>query len=137
MRHAALHAGDVAYDAWCARCMAQTVIRIPLHAGSPAGPLAATVEVCAECGNYRIPRQPVVTVEPGPRWQFPRLILAARWRLARRAAELAGREAKACAYGACARPGHWDCGWYEAVDGGRIRWVFCGARHRRRWLRER
>lgn len=126
-------AGDVQDGVWCPPCNAATRIRVPLHNRGRHGPVIANLEVCVSCGMSFLPSVPVVTVTR-PGWQRPRPVLAFEWWLHRRASARAGRPAVACAVQACRKPGWWDCCWYEAVDDGRVRWMFCGGKHRRAWL---
>jgi len=130
-----LTAGESQPGAWCVPCNAPVAVRVPLRYGPDSSAAAQTwLTVCASCGQRRMPSAPVVTLNR-PRWR-PRPFLALAWRAHRRDCARRGVTPAGCAYGACPRPGWWDCAWYEAVEDGRIRWMFCGARHRARWLTE-
>ncbi len=128
-------AGDLVDGVWCPDCNAPVRIRIPLHHGHTDGPPAAHLEVCVSCGHHYIPAIPVVEVIPqGSSWHRPRPVLAWLWWLHRRQSARDGRHPAACAYGECKRPGWVSCCWFESVEFGTVRWVFCGRRHRARWL---
>lgn len=130
-----LTAGDTEHGAWCVPCGAPVAVRVPLRHGDSIT-VVAYLTVCASCGTRHIPAVPVVTLSR-PRWQRPRPWLAFLWLLHRRDSARRGRAGVACAMPGCERPGWWDCAWYEAVDDGRIRWMFCGHRHRSEWLQTR
>jgi hypothetical protein len=126
-------AGDTEGGVWCVPCNAPVAVRVPLHIGDLGSPPAALITVCAACGNRSIPHIPSVTITPPPR-RMPRPWLAIQWRAQRRDCARRGVTLQACAMPGCPRPGWWDCAWFQAVDDGRIRWLFCGAKHRREWL---
>ena len=134
-RRTRLAAGAVVTGRWCPRCDAPLRVAVPVHAGTPGGALLATIEVCAGCGEGHIPAVPVVTISaPSRREARLRVWLRIQWWLHGREAARAGHPVTGCAVPECRRPGWWDCAWYESVDGGRVRWVFCGRRHRSQWL---
>lgn len=128
-------AGETVHGVWCPACSAPVRIRVPLSL-SDAGPVVAHLEVCVSCGHAYMPSAPVVTLVPQsrPRLRRPRPLTALLWRIARRIAARDGHPAAGCALAACRRPGWWTCCWFQAGDDGTTRWVFCGARHRRKWL---
>lgn len=127
-----IEAGETEHGVWCVPCNAPLAVRVPLRQGDDVDPVAY-LTVCAECGTRSMPSKPRVQLERAP-WRLPRPWLALLWRLHRRDCQRRGHPAVACALGNCQQPGWHDCAWYEAVDDGRIRWMFCGARHRREWL---
>ena len=132
-------AGEPRHGVWCPACNEPVRVRVPLHIGHLQAPVAAYLEVCALCGHSYIPALPVVALVPQthPWWhRRPRPVLAAAWRVHRRLAARDHRPAAGCALGACPRPGWHACCWFQRTDDGVIRWVFCGRRHRRQWLRE-
>jgi hypothetical protein len=118
-------------------CNAHVAVRVALHIGDTSQPAAALLTVCASCGNRFIPVTPQVTIEQttAPRRRgWPRPLLAFTWWRYRRECRRRGLHPTGCAVTECPRPGWHDCAWFEAVDDGRIRWVFCGSRHRKQWL---
>jgi hypothetical protein len=127
-----LTAGDTEHGVWCVPCSAPVAVRVPLRYGDSVAQVSY-LTVCASCGTRQIPAVPVATLTR-PRWRRPRPWVAVLWWLHRRDSARRGRTGVACAIRGCDRPGWWDCAWYEAVDDGRIRWMFCGHRHRREWL---
>ena len=131
-------AGETATAVWCVPCNAPVAVRVPLHLGDLGQPEAAQLTVCASCGNRFIPVTPQVRIEQAaPRWRgWPRPILAFTWWRYRRECARRGLTPTGCRVTSCPRPGWHDCCWFEAVDLGRIRYVFCGTRHRRRWLEQ-
>lgn len=133
MSRAVIVAGDLVDGVWCPSCNAPVRIRIPLHLGDTSYPPAAHLEVCGSCGLAYMPARPVVEIVPA-RWHWPRLIIAAAWWWHRRRSARYGIPAVGCAKPGCPRPGWYECMWFETVDDGRIRWMFCSARHRRQWL---
>jgi hypothetical protein len=82
-----------------------------------------------------MPSIPAVDLTPARR-SWPRPWLALLWWYQRRDCARRGITPRACALGGCPRPGWWDCAWYEALDDGRIRWLFCSPKHRRQWLHD-
>lgn len=127
-------AGETQTDVWCAPCNAPVAVRVPLHLGSPEYAPAAYLTVCASCGTRYMPSVPVVTLTRASRWRRPRPVLALLWWAHRRDCRRRDVTSTGCALGDCPRPGWWDCAWYEAVDEGRIRWLFCTGKHRDEWL---
>lgn len=130
-----LTAGDTEHGAWCAACNAPVAVRVPLRY-SDSIMVAGWLTVCAMCGTRHMPSTPVASLARAG-WQRPRPWLAVLWRLHRRESARRDRPAVACAVDGCERPGWWDCAWFEAVDEGRIRWMFCSGKHRREWLDSR
>jgi hypothetical protein len=129
-------AGDTVAGVWCVPCNAPVAVRVPLRHGDDGTPPTAWLTVCAMCGTRHMPSVPAVTIAQAPR-RRPRPWLAVQWRAHRRDCARRGTRPVACALGDCPRPGWADCAWYEAVDDGRIRWMFCGRKHRREWLATR
>jgi hypothetical protein len=115
-------------------CNAPVAVRVPLHIGDLGQPAAAELTVCASCRNRFIPVTPQVTRTPVRPSRRPRPWLAWTWWRYRRECTRLGLPVRECAMDGCPRPGWHECAWYQAVDLGRIRWVFCGRRHRRQWL---
>lgn len=106
-----------AASTWCVNCQLPTRLYVPLHDGSPTGPLLGVLEVCPGCGaNHATPS---VTVTPPSR----------RW-LRRR------REGPLCAFGDCQRPGNADCTHKLRGDEGTTTYLFCKPAHRNTWLRD-
>jgi hypothetical protein len=130
-----LTAGDTEHGVWCEPCNAPVAVRVPLRYGDSIT-VAGWLTVCASCGTRHMPAVPVAMLTR-PGWRRPRPWLALLWHLHRRDSARRGRTPVACAMPGCERPGWWECAWYEAVDDGRIRWMFCSARHRREWLQSR
>lgn len=129
-----LTAGETVPGAWCVPCNSGTAVRVPLHPGPDTGqPPIAHLTVCASCGTRYMPAAPVVTLGEA-RWHWPRPWTAVLWRIHRRDSARRGTLPSSCAYRDCRKPGWFDCAWYQAVDDGRIRWMFCGIKHRRQWL---
>lgn len=131
--------GETVHGVWCPPCNAPVRVRVPLHFGSIAAPVAAHLEVCASCGHRYIPALPVVELVPQryPWWRRARPVTGLLWAVNRRLAARDGRQAQACAYEACRRPGWWTCCWFAQVEFGTVRWVFCGRRHRAKWIANR
>jgi hypothetical protein len=129
-------AGETATGVWCVPCNASVAVRVDLHSGDTASLPAAQLTVCASCGTRFIPATPQVTITatPQPRRRRPRPWLAFTWWRYHRECTRRGLSPTGCAVTSCPRPGWHDCAWYQPVDGGRIRWVFCGRKHRRQWL---
>jgi hypothetical protein len=127
-------AGDTLTGVWCVPCNAPVAVRVPLHLGDLGRPVAAELTVCASCGTRFIPVTPQVTLnELSRRHRFRPLLAVSWWRYRR---ECASRDLTptGCAVADCPRPGWHDCCWWETVEFGRIRWVFCGRSHRKQWL---
>jgi hypothetical protein len=126
-------AGQTDTNVWCRPCNAHTAVRVALHLGGIGPHPAAYLTVCASCGTRFIPQAPQVTVTRPPR-RRPRPLLALSWWRYRRECARRRLAVTGCALDGCPKPGWHDCCWYEPDEYGRIRWVFCGRKHRRRWL---
>jgi hypothetical protein len=128
-----ISAGETEPGVWCVPCNAPVAVRVPLRYGPEGSPAIGWLTVCASCGTRHMPSVPVAVLTR-PRWRRPRPWLAFLWHLHRRDSARRGRAGVACAMPGCQRPGWWDCSWYQAVDDGRLRWCFCGTRHRTEWF---
>ena len=137
MRQPVIVAGDVTDGVWCPPCQAPLRIRVPLHIGGAGRPAVTYLDFCASCGTGYMPARPAVAeaVRAPGSWR-PRPVLAALWGAHRWSSKRAGRAPRACAYRACERPGWHDCAFLAPADLGRVRYVFCGRRHRAAWARQ-
>ena len=128
-------AGETVTGVWCVPCNAPVAVRVPLYLGDLGPAPAAEITVCASCGNRFIPSAPVAMLTR-PARRRPRPWLAFTWWRYRRECGRLGLAVRGCAVETCPRPGWHECAWFEAVELGRIRWVFCGRRHRQKWFEQ-
>jgi hypothetical protein len=129
-------AGATALAGWCATCQLPTRVTVPVHAGTPGGPLLGTVELCPGCGANHA--TPMVTVTPARRgrFRFRHPVASVAAMAARHDSEARGLPAVECAYGDCPMPGSWDRTWRMQEDAGTTTWLFCKPAHRTAWLEE-
>jgi hypothetical protein len=136
VRKPVITAGETVMGTWCATCQLPTRVRVPLHDGSPGGPLLAVLELCPGCGANHA--TPMITVTPSLRrrlsFRHPAASIATA--VARRDCEARGLTPAGCAYGDCPMPGSWDCTWRLREDEGTTTYLFCKTAHRTGWLEE-
>ena len=132
-RRVTIVAGEPEYHCWCATCGTPTRLRIPLHAGTTAGPVVNVLEVCPGCGTGH--DRPSVTITRAPRERqrrghpLARLARALHGRMCARK----GLRPLGCAHGDCRWPGLYRH--EHAIEGedGTWRYLFCRKSHQRAW----
>lgn len=116
---------------WCEPCQLPSRMRVPVHDGTPSGPMLGVLELCASCGGGTT--APHITITP----PLPGVRRGPAVWLARKAHGLACRRngvpALACAYGDCQWPGLWRREYAISGDEGTTRYVFCRRGHQQAW----